>query len=214
MRSDRIAILAFAASAALAGCARTLSESSAVDTHAADDAAFWTALESQRTLTNHDALHGLLLLADGADPHASYEERLAAARDRKWLSATESNPVANESITVGRVASAAARIADIKGGLSMRIGGPTPRYATRELVYMGLLPDRTENQSMSGLEFLDLIGRVQDHMAAEEARSLEERLEEAGATTEPEQAAPAPAETGTEAQPLANQEEATPPQGA
>ncbi|MGD9692556.1 MAG: hypothetical protein AB7G17_11095 [Phycisphaerales bacterium] len=209
MRSDRIALVALAATTILTGCARTLSESSAVDAHANDDGAFWTALESQRTLTNHDALHGLFLLADGADTHATYEERVASARDRQWISAKEPNPVANESISVGRVASAAARIAEIKGGLSMRLAGPTPRYATRELVYMGLLPDRTENQSMSGLEFLDLIGRMEDHMAAEEARSLEERLQEAA--SEPAEAAP---EEGTGAQPAANQEEATPPQGA
>lgn len=201
MRSDRRTLALLAILAVLPACTRTLSERSAVDQHAEDEAAFWIALESERTLTNHDALHGLFLLADGDDPHASFEERVAAARERGWLDAKDANPVANESVTVGRIAHAAAHIADVKGGLTMRIAGPSPRYATRELVFLNLLPDRTENQSMSGLEFIDLVGRLQDYMSDAEKRSLQERLERAAPAEQPPAAGP-------------NQEEATPTQGA
>lgn len=207
MRSDLAALLA--ALALLPACARTLNEGSAVDTHAGDDAAFWNALEDDRTITNHDALHGLFLLADGEDPNATFEDRIAAARARHWIPADAPNPVANESATVGRVASVAARIAEIKGGLSMRLAGPTPRYATRELIYMGILADRTENQSMSGLEFIDLVGRLEDHMTAD--RTLDERLAEPQTLQEPAPA-PAPEEPATPEPAPANQE--TPPSGA
>ncbi len=207
MRSERIVLLA--SLALLPACARTLSGGSAVDQHGADDAAFWTALESERTLTNHDALHGLYLLADGADPNPDFEARVRAARERGWIPPDAPNPLANESTTVGRVSAIAARIAEVKGGLSMQLAGPTPRYATRELVYMGILPDRTDNQSMSGLEFIDLLGRLEDHMTRAEARSLEQRLQSAEPAPAPE---PIPEEPGTAQPPAANQE--TPPQGA
>lgn len=215
MRSERIILLA--SLALLPACARTLTQGSAVDQHATDDAAFWSAIEDDRTLTNHDALHGLFLLADGADPNATYEDRVQAARNRNWIPPGAPNPVANESTTVGRVASVAAQIAEVKGGLSMRLSGPTPRYATRELIYLGLLPDRTENQSMSGLEFIDLMGRLEDHMASE--RTLEDRLRHAeepatepGPEPAPEPAEPIGEESGTTEPPATNQE--TPPQRA
>lgn len=166
MRSDsaltRLAALLVVA--ALAGCARTAVERSVVDDRFGDEQAFWTDLETRRVVTNNDALHGFFITADGADPHATYEDRLLAARERGWIREAfepASRP-ANESATVGDLSVLACRIANVKGGLTMRLLGPTPRYAAKELVYMGVLPDRGENQSMSGLEFIDFVARVQD----------------------------------------------------
>ncbi len=165
MRSDARAAAIAAACAALAGgCARTVLDASVVDTRFEDEQAFWTDLETRRVVTNNDALHGLLLAADGADPNPSYEDRLFAARERGWIGDAfqpDSRP-ANQSANIGDLSVVACRIADIKGGVTMRILGPTPRYATKELVHMGMIPDRGENQSMSGLEFIDFVSRIQD----------------------------------------------------
>jgi hypothetical protein len=43
----------------------------------------------------------------------------------------------------------------------MRVLGPVPRYATKELVYMEILPLRTENQVLTGSEFVDYLNRLQ-----------------------------------------------------
>ncbi|MCZ6543072.1 MAG: hypothetical protein O6768_05350, partial [Planctomycetota bacterium] len=59
------------------------------------------------------------------------------------------------------------------GGLTMRLFGPSPRYCTRELIFMDILPQRTEHQSLSGLEFIDLVGRIEDRLA-EESKSGKE----------------------------------------
>ncbi len=117
-------------------------------------------------MTNHDALHGLLLLADGSDPHETYEQRLANARSRGWI-ATHAAPPANESAEVGMMAMAVCDILSIKGGLTMRLMGPSPRYCTRELIFLEILPPRSERLSLSGLEFIDLVGRVEDRMTAQ-----------------------------------------------
>lgn len=160
------ALLALAAFAGAAGCSRTTLERSVVDDRFGDEQAFWTDLETRRVVTNNDALHGFFITADGADPNPTYEDRLAAARERGWITDAfqpDSHP-ANESATVGELSVVACRIADIKGGLTMRLLGPTPRYAAKELVYMEILPDRADNQSMSGLEFIDFVARVQDRI--------------------------------------------------
>ena len=71
----------------LAGCARTMLESSIVDDTGLleDELEFWSRLEERRVVTNNDALHGLYLMADGSDPYVTYEQRLGEARQRGWL---------------------------------------------------------------------------------------------------------------------------------
>jgi hypothetical protein len=142
-------------------------ESSVVDTTAAEEAEldFWEGLEAQRIVTVNDTLHALFLLADGTDALTTYEQRLAEAKRRKWLAAG-ADPDANESATVGMVAVATCQILEVKGGLTMRLLGPSPRYCTRELVFLGILPPRTEHQSLSGLELMDVVGRVEDRLDA------------------------------------------------
>lgn len=162
------------ASAGMTGCARTVLDSSAVDEWSGDGAEldYWEHLESQRVVTNHDALHGLLMLADGADPHETYEQRLADARERAWI-AGDAAPGANESAAIGMMAVAACDVLSVKGGLTMRLFGPSPRYCTRELIFMDILPQRTEHQSLSGLEFIDLVGRIEDRLAEESGSGKE-----------------------------------------
>jgi hypothetical protein len=59
------------------------------------------------------------------------------------------------------MATAGCLIMDVKGGLTMRLVGPVPRYATKELVFMEILPLRTENQVLTGSEFVDYLNRLQ-----------------------------------------------------
>jgi hypothetical protein len=161
--SSRIAAIALLSLMPL-GCAisRTISTDSAADSHAKKSAEydFWDAVAERSTVTNDDALQGLLLVA--GDPAASdYTARLQRARERGWVSSSAELPK-NESAEVGTIARATCEILDIRGGLTMRITGLTGRYCTRELIHLGILPPRTANQSMSGLEFVDLVGRIED----------------------------------------------------
>jgi hypothetical protein len=164
--------LAFVAFAALGGCAATHVKDSAVD-HAATSATeldFWQMLETQSLLTNHDALHGLLLLADGKDDHATFADRLADARKRGWIGeSTQLDPDA--AATVGFVSVALCEILKIDGGLTMKMFGRSQRYCTRALVEAGMLPDRTENQVVRGPEFIDLVAHAVDWRAAHGAGS-------------------------------------------
>ena len=165
-------VLALAALAPLAACATTHVKDSAVD-HAATSATeldFWQMLETQPLLSNHDALHGLLLLAEFEDDHAGFAERLAEARRRGWLGETaELDP--EGAATVGFVSVALCEVLKIDGGLTMRLLGRSPRYCTRALIDAGLLPDRSPNQAVRGPEFIDLVAHAEDWRAAHAPRA-------------------------------------------
>lgn len=150
-----------ACAALVAGCDRQLAETSVTDRFARPEQELdhTEALESRLLTTNNDMLHGFFVFAFGEDPWTTYAQRVIDARMRGWLPEGWREP-ANESATVGRMAAIAAHIVKIRGGLTFTILGPTPRYALRELIYMDILPARTENQSLSGLEFVDFLNRL------------------------------------------------------
>lgn len=151
---------AAAAIALAAGCARTVVEQSVVDLPGMqqDELAYWEAIESRFVVSNNDALHALILLADGADDSVDYEARIAKARARGWVKGRPGP--ANESAQIGIVAVGICQILEIKGGLTMRLFGPSPRYCTRELIFLELLPPRADTQAITGLELAELIGRA------------------------------------------------------
>lgn len=162
MRSEAARILAAALALLLLGaCQRAvIKDSAAVQfPHSAQEMQFLEALEKQVVATNDDALHGLIIFADGTDLSTTFEGRTEIARRRGWVDANWSPPP-DESAKVGWMAVAGCKIVGIKGGVTMRLFGPTPRYATKELVFMQILPLRTENQSLSGQEFIDYLNRL------------------------------------------------------
>lgn len=144
-----------------AGCARATTSYSAVEKHDSSEAEldFFEALEKSQVVTNNDALHTFFLLADKEDHWVTYDERVAEAKRRAWLPSSFDEP-ANESATVGWIARVACILSDLSGGLSMRIFGPIPRYAVRELAYAQVLVGKKETQGFSGLEFVDFLTRL------------------------------------------------------
>jgi hypothetical protein len=146
---------------AIVGCERATTTTSSVEKFESPNSEieFFEDLEKNQVVSNNDALHSFFLLTDKDDGWTTYDERVAEAKRRKWLPSSFDEP-ANESAEVGWVASASCRIAKIRGGLSMMVIGPTPRYAVRELTHMQILMGKKETQSFSGLEFVDYLTRL------------------------------------------------------
>jgi hypothetical protein len=157
-----LAILCLMAALLQAGCEPYMLKSSAVDQFpgAHQEIEFIEALEKSHAVTNNDALHSFLILQDGIDPSADYQERVAEGVRRKWLSESFKGQ-ANQAANVGWMAGAGCRIMNIKGGLTMMVFGPVDHFAVKELIYMEILPLRTDNQTLSGLEFVDYINRLE-----------------------------------------------------
>ena len=123
---------------------------------------FWHRLAEEPVTSNDDAFHGLLLFFDGEDPAADYAGRVAALRERGLLPGGFDEP-AEQAVTRGTLALALVRALDIRGGVMMAFPGRNPRYAVRELQFLGLYPPSSENQTFNGAEFLGVIGKAEDY---------------------------------------------------
>jgi hypothetical protein len=157
----------FCAFVALSQGCQTASVHSSVDTKfsgndTAGQLGFWHELADRHVTSNDDAFHGILLYTDNHDDSKNYDERVGTLKSRGLLPGSFSEP-ANEAITRGTLAVAIVKIVGIKGGWVMHVFGPTPRYAVKELVYDGIYPPSSPQQTFSGAEFVGIIGKIDDY---------------------------------------------------
>lgn len=131
---------------------------------------FWHQLADEPVTSNDDAFHGLLLFLDGEDPAADYTGRVAALQERRMLPARFDEPP-EQAVSRGTLAVALAQALEIRGGVLMTLTGRNPRYAVRELQYMGLFPPSSANQTFNGAEFLGVIGKAEDYQRGTERAS-------------------------------------------
>ncbi len=148
---------------ATVGCQRTQRASPLITEYDPNDTTaeldFWHGLADLPLTTNNDAFHGLIIYANDADPNLTYEDRLAWLVEQGHLDAGFDGQ-ADEAVGYGTIARIMASILDIKGGLTMRLIGPHPRYALRELTFLRIIPTRSVQQGVPGIEFLSIISRA------------------------------------------------------
>src|SRR5688572_22227151 len=122
---------------------------------------YWHDLATKPLISNDEAFHGLLLYVDGKDDATTYDQRVATLRSHGYLPRNFSRG-GNDAVDRGTLAVALAKHLGLKGGLTMRLTGVTPRYATRELEYRGVYPPSSTNQIFTGSEFVGVIGKAED----------------------------------------------------
>jgi len=122
---------------------------------------FWHGLADRPVVCNDEAFHGLLLFFDGADPATTYSQRVEILRKRKMLPGGFNAP-SDEAVTRGTLAVALVRGLNVDGGWALMLLGPTPRYATRELVYRGVYPASSPWQTLTGNELVGIMGKAED----------------------------------------------------
>jgi RNA polymerase sigma factor (sigma-70 family) len=115
--------------------------------------------------------------------------RLARTRRLRPLDDTDDPEVDGGYESVldrGVLARAVAVHCKIVGGVMMQLLGPVPRYATRELQYLGMMGSGSEQQAVSGREYMGVLAKAQDYLLAGESQPQE------APAKEDEKAAPAP----------------------
>jgi hypothetical protein len=167
MRSDASRVLLSASLLLACGCqtAPRVSESLTAKFGGSEPDAqmdFWHQLTEQPLTSNDDAFHGLLLYMDGEDPAETYEARVDNLRSRNMLPKGFAEP-GDLAVTRGTLAVPIMRLINLKGGVTTRLFGPSPRYALRELMFVGVYPQSSPNQTFSGSEFVGIIGRIEDY---------------------------------------------------
>ncbi|MFG0247981.1 MAG: hypothetical protein ACF8OB_03770 [Phycisphaeraceae bacterium JB051] len=123
---------------------------------------FWHSLNDKKLISNDEAFHGVLLMHCGEDHAKNYDERVWRLTEDKLLSA-DFKGQENEAITRGQLAAVLARILDIKGGVMMRLFGPQPRYALKEMVALRIFPTSSSQQVLNGAQFIEIMGRAEDY---------------------------------------------------
>ncbi|MFO0782299.1 MAG: hypothetical protein U0636_01260 [Phycisphaerales bacterium] len=109
------------------GCQRATVEHPAIQQYpaATQELDYLDALNGQVVVTNDDAMHGLILFADGSDLSTDYAGRVKVAKEKGWISSGWDRP-ANESATVGWMAVAGCKITGIEGGCPCASSDPPP----------------------------------------------------------------------------------------
>jgi hypothetical protein len=124
---------------------------------------FWHTLADARLTSNDEALHGLIILANKSDESKTYDDRIKWMIEHGYLPSGWNAP-ADDAVERGTVARILTGIMKIEGGLSMHILGSHPRYSTRELVYMNLMPPSTPQQGIAGIDFVGMIAKAESYM--------------------------------------------------
>ena len=80
-------------------------------------------------------------------------------------------PDPQKKLTRGKVAYMLVKILKIKGGLTMRLFGPSERYALKELEFMELMDGGMTWRSVSGRELVAVLARADEYMQEQKAKN-------------------------------------------
>lgn len=178
------AALAVTAIGLAAGCSRTIVERpNPTDYDPADttsDLDFWHTLPGRSAVTNDEGFHGVMQFIEGGDTFRTFDARAAKLKALGWLEADFDEP-ANMAMQRGLLARLLVHALDVEGGVMLRLTNRSRRYALREVVYQELMGPSTENQAISGLEYIGVMQKAQDYLLLKE---VDRRAKEAAAKAE------------------------------
>ena len=122
---------------------------------------FWHTLYDRKLTSNDEAFHAILLFLDGKDDGPDYAGRVSTLKSRGLLY-DSFDGAAHDAVSRGDLAVIIVNALNVRGGLILTIFPHSPRYATRELQYIGIYPPSSTNQTFSGGQFVSIIGRLED----------------------------------------------------
>jgi hypothetical protein len=129
---------------------------------AAQDVEFWSRLYGNQLIGNDDAMHGLILFFYNEDKCENYSARVAFLKE-KGLLAGDFNEPAEQAFTRGTFAVALSQGLPVKGGVLHTLFPMSQRYAVRHLAAEDLFPMSSPNQTVSGTDFVGIVGRAEDY---------------------------------------------------
>jgi len=130
------------------------------------DNAFYRDLAARRTATFEDAVRGFFELVVGASADdVPFDKQAQALVDMNVIgSKWAADPKAK--LTRGRAAYMICTACGVRGGVTMRVFGPSERYAVRECVFMGVWEDANPRDDLSGSELMGLLKWCIDYLDA------------------------------------------------
>lgn len=152
------------------GCTRAVRVEQADQGERVDvDTLLHEQLQKEPMVTVAEAYRAMIILADGDDTFKSFEERRSSLESR-GIARAEWGLTREVCIDKGSVAYMVCQIMKAPGGANLNLLGRTVhvgdrRYALRELVFLGLMPQTAPYRYITGGELVDLTAKADRYMA-------------------------------------------------
>ncbi|MBT3200905.1 MAG: hypothetical protein HN350_13430 [Phycisphaerales bacterium] len=156
-----LVLAALAVAALLSGCAPaelTISGQDVKLPGQENSAAFLDRMSSLDTVTQNDALRGIMMLED-ADPVDTFKQRVDFLIEKNILPPTGAYDAQSE-LSRGQLAKLICSACEIKGSVIMRLTGYSERYCLRELQYREMIVRGSGDTKISGMEFASVLTRA------------------------------------------------------
>lgn len=171
--------MAFATRCLVGGCVILALAASAVraDTPAESDAQFFMLLVQKPVATMNDGYQAVAMLAEESAELRPADEchKMLTERGIAHENWTEGG---SEPLPKGRLAYMLCQALDIKGGLTMRVFGPSDRYCLFECQYLELMPGGAQYQHVTGGELVSAVDRAEMYRAEQRGHESPEAMAE------------------------------------
>lgn len=124
-----------------------------------NSAAFLDRISSQVNVSENDATRGILLVLDGKDQAATFQQRVDILRKRNIV-AERWNCDAARPITRGKLAYMVYQACKPPGGVILWATGSSQRYCLRELQYHKMMGEGFLLSPVSGMEYVAVLTRA------------------------------------------------------
>ena len=123
---------------------------------------FLDRIASAGTVSENDAMRGLLMLMDGQDTCKTFKQRVDNLAARRIVGQTWRFDAAHP-LTKGKLAYMIYQACNVPGGLILTLTGPSQRYCLRELQYRGMMSEGFGTTDVSGMEFVAVMTRADSY---------------------------------------------------
>ncbi len=124
---------------------------------------FLDRMSSTPTVTQNDAMRGLLFLLQEKDPAGNFAQRVEMLHGKEIIPGGWTYN-ANKPLNRGQLAYMIYQACGIDGGIILHLTGPSCRYCLRELQYQRIMAEGLANTSVTGMEFIAVLGRAGAYM--------------------------------------------------
>jgi hypothetical protein len=126
----------------------------------ADSASYLDELSSRPTVTEAQAVEGIMLLL-GKQQKTTFAEAVKVLVDQE-IADPAWGFQADRPVTRGKVAYMIYQACGVKGGLTLTLAGPSRRYCLKELQYRGLMVWGLPANPVTGMEYVAILARADE----------------------------------------------------
>ena len=134
--------------------------------------AYFRDLTNKGNATYYDAFRIINILKEGKDsPDITFDGYKNKLIESKVIPSGWNKVKEKDFINRADVAYMLVKTLSIKGGVTLRVFGLTPRYALRECIMRKLIPDGYPNQLISGGELISVLVHAEKYQDKENGRN-------------------------------------------